>query len=510
MYFLVVETIKYNLLSKNFAGYYMRKILREQIQMGEIDISAVEIELHNRDEIPQLLRGLQHIYRTPAVRSRVFDLLLELVPDGIQMENGRSGMDLWKIMVLGTLRLNCNWDYDKLQEIANNHRTIRQMLGHGILDTDVRYPRQTLCDNIRWFTPEILEKINTVVVEEGLRVAGKDNKSPLIGRCDSFVVETDVHFPTDINLLWDAARKVLTLTHRFSEEVGIEGWRQAPHLLRKVKRLFRSVQRFREKDKEKKSNKDCLAAATRNYIDAVKDILERAVVSILPYQRSSSWHQHIAEEIGYFCKQGSTLIDQIERRCFKGEKIPHEEKIFSLFEPYTEWISKGKAGVSQELGLRVVIVESSEGFILHHRVMEQETDDRVAVPIIKETKALFKNLRSCSFDKGFHSPENQEKLSGLLDFCVLPRKGHLDQAQRKHESGHLFKEKRRKHSAVESAINALENHGLDRVLDKGIEGFKRYVALSVVSRNLQILGRLLQEKELEAWQKECRENRKAA
>jgi hypothetical protein len=469
--------------------------------MGEIDISAVEIELHNRDEIPQLLRGLQRIYSVPSVRSRIFDILLEMIPEGIQVENGRSGMDLWKILVLGTLRLNCNWDYDKLQEIANNHRTVRQILGHGMLDMEARYPRQTLCDNIRWFTPEILGKINTVVVDEGLRVAGKDKKSPLIGRCDSFVVETDVHFPTDINLLWDAVRKVLTLIHRFSEETGIVGWRQAPHLLRKVKRHFRAVQKLREKDK---ASKECLAA-TRNYIDSIKDILERAVASIVPFMRSGDWRRQAAEEIGYFCKQGSKLIDQIERRCFNGEKISHDEKMFSLFEPYTEWISKGKAGVPQELGLRVAIVESSEGFILHHRVMEQETDDKAAIPMVKETLARFKNIVSCSFDKGFHSPDNQEKLSKLLGFCVLPRKGHLDQAQRKHESSPLFKERRRKHSAVESAINALENHGLDRVLDKGINGFKRYVALSVVARNIQLIGRMLQEKELEVWQKEHRQ-----
>ena len=223
----------------------MRKILREQVQMGEMDITAVPIELDSRDEIPQLLRGLQYIYATPTVRRRIFDILLELVPMDIQMDNGRSGMDLWKIFVLGTIRLNCKWDYDKLQEIANNHVTLRRILGHGLLDMDARYPRQTLCDNLRWFTPEILNKINKVVVEAGHRVVGIASDAPLTARCDSFVVETDVHFPTDINLLWDAARKVLNLMHRLSAEVNIDGWRQAPHQLRKVKRLFRAIQKVR-------------------------------------------------------------------------------------------------------------------------------------------------------------------------------------------------------------------------------------------------------------------------
>jgi IS5 family transposase len=143
--------------------------------------------------------------------------------------------------VLGTIRLICSGDYDKLQEIANNHVTLRRILGHGLLDMDARYPRQTLCDNIRWFTPEILDKINQVVVEAGHRVVGIEPEERLIARCDSFVVETDVHFPTDINLLWDASRKVLQLIHGLSKEVGIDGWRQAPHVLRKVKRLFRAA-----------------------------------------------------------------------------------------------------------------------------------------------------------------------------------------------------------------------------------------------------------------------------
>ena len=479
----------------------MRKILREQVQMGEMDIATVPIELDSRDEIPQVLRGLQHIYATPALRRRIFNILWELIPDDIQMDNGRSGMDLWKIFVLGTIRLICSWDYDKLQEIANNHVTLRRILGHGLLDMDARYPRQTLCDNIRWFTPGILDKINKVVVEAGHRVIGIESEDPLIARCDSFVVETDVHFPTDINLLWDASRKVLQLIHGLSKEVGMDGWRQTPHVLRKVKRLFRAVQKSREQEKDKKKTSTSCLAITRSYIETVGPLLERAVESCKPYRRCCDpIIEAKIEQILQFCDDGRTLIDQIERRCFKGETIPHEEKLFSLFERHTEWISKGKAGITQELGLRVAVVECSSGFVLHHRVMEQETDDAIAVPIIKETKARFKSLEACSFDKGFHSPENQERLAELLTLCVLPRKGKLDDKQRKYESTGSFKELRRAHAAVESGINALESHGLDRVLDYGLDGFERYVALSIVARNIQLLGCKLQEIELVALQ----------
>jgi hypothetical protein len=124
------------------------------------------------------------------------------------------------------------------------------------------------------------------VNEEGHRVVGIAPDAPLTARCDSFVVETDVHFPTDINLLWDAARKVLKLTHRLSEDVGIEGWRQAPHLLRKVKRLFRAVQKIR--DKEKDITNAANRSATRIYIDTVGPLLERAMESCKPYRQNGN------------------------------------------------------------------------------------------------------------------------------------------------------------------------------------------------------------------------------
>jgi len=82
--------------------------------------------------------GLQHIYLTPPIRNKVFGVLKQIVPKQ-SYEIGRQGMDLWKILVLGTLRLNCNCDYDKVHEMANNHSKLRQMLGHSEDDSDSSY-----------------------------------------------------------------------------------------------------------------------------------------------------------------------------------------------------------------------------------------------------------------------------------------------------------------------------------------------------------------------------------
>lgn len=470
----------------------MRKIIPEQVQMGEIDIAQINIELDSRDEIPQLLRGLQHIYCNVASRNKVFKLLWEIVPKDINVNTGRNGMNLWRILVLGTLRLSCNWDYDKLQEIANNHYKLRQMLGHGMLDFESRYSRQTLNDNLRWFTPEVLGKINQVVVNDGMGLLGKkDEVKKSHSRCDSFVLETNVHFPTDVNLLWDATRKAMQISHRVADCLDIGGWRQTVYNIRNVKRLFRAVQN--ERDRDKKS--DACLHATQQYIDTAMLHLKRAE-EVAQLTKKNESLLEMNSDIIRFVEHGKLQIDHIIRRCFKDETIKHDEKVFSIFEEHTEWISKGKAGVPQELGLRVCIVESGSGFILHHKVMQDETDDAIAVPIVKETLERFPYVKSCSFDKGFHSPQNQQDLSTMLEFNILPRKGKLNKENKAIESSEEFVEKRRQHSAVESAINAIENHGLDRCCDHGIEGFKRYVALAIVARNFQLIGAILQKREL--------------
>ena len=137
--------------------------------------------------------------------------------------------------------------------------------------------------------------------------------------------------------------------------------------------------------------------------------------------------------------------------------------------------------------------------------MRQQTDDQVAVPIVEETKQRFPELHSCSFDKGFHSPGNQEKLKKIVPSVALPRKGKLSQKAQEIESSEEFQQARQKHSAVESAINALEVHGLDCCPDHGIKGFERYISLAVLARNIHRIGAVLKQRDQE---REARKKRK--
>jgi hypothetical protein len=333
-----------------------------------------------------------------------------------------------------------------------------------------------------------------------------------MGRCDSFVVETDVHFPTDINLLFDAVRKMIEIAAVIGQGIGSTMWRQSDYNIRSFKKLYRKAQRLKhstskdEKKKIKRARK--IMEAHKEYIETAEKHIQKACLTMEMVPDSDIIGAARTEELQTYVNHALWQIDLIKRRVLQDEKIPHEDKIFSIFQYHTEWISKGKAGVPQELGLRVCILEDQYGLILHHRVMEKETDDKVAVAMVASAQNKFSDLKGCSFDKGFYSPGNKKELKARLDNLVLPKKGRCNKAEREEETTEEFRRFKRKHSAVESAINGLENHGLDRCPDHGIQGFKRYVGLSVLARNLQIIGHHIQQKRLKQLQRS--EKRKAA
>lgn len=476
----------------------MRVVNNEQMKLGAVDVSRVKIDSKSRDDIPQILRGIQYLYTQVEIREKLFYALEKTIPATIDKTNGRPGMELWKIFVLGVVRLNLNCDYDRLQSLANNYKTVREMLGHGYFDEDY-YQLQTLKDNVRLLTQEVLAEINQIVVEAGHQLLKKKEGAKLAARCDSFVVKTDVHFPTDINLLFDALRKAIQLIARLCEQFDITTWRQYQYNIKTIKKTYREAQqskRGHSRNEDKRLVQ--IQEAHGIYIELAESFLAKVK------QTADHINQHktpsiiqIAKlmEIDEYIVHAVRQIDQIRRRVLSDEVIPNEEKIFSLFEPHTEWICKGKLGVPVELGVRGCIVEDKDQFILHHQVMWKQTDEKLTVPMAEETKKKFPNLYSISYDRGFYSKNNRDRLNEMLDTYALPKKGKLSETDKLIQSQEGFIQAKKKHSAVESAIHGLDVHGLDRCRDHGRTGFERYVALSIVARNTQLIGAILQKRE---------------
>ena len=295
-----------------------------------------------------------------------------------------------------------------------------------------------------------------------------------------------MHYPTDVSLLWDAMRCSIRATARLAAKHGVGGWRQWRHRSNGVRTLFHRVRSTRRA-------KGC-PERVEAYLARCEALTGRVEATLGALASKGVPEAEWASIRGYL-EHARRQMDQVERRLLLGEAIPHEEKVFSIFEPHTRWIAKGKAGTPVELGVPVCVLEDQFQFILRHKVLWTGSGVDAAVPMVEEAQALHPDLRACSFDRGFHSPSNRARLDGLLDVNALPRKGRPSRTDRERESEESFAAARRRHPAVESAINALEHRGLDRVRAHGADGFERTVALSVLAANLHRLGRLLRQRE---------------
>jgi transposase, IS5 family len=109
----------------HFGYNTMRVVQNQQMILGEVDIAQIKFDPRSRDDIPKVLRGLQHLYMNQALRQQIFALLENEMAPLVNKKEGRPGMPLWNILVCGVLRLDLNADYDRLHELANHHDTLR-------------------------------------------------------------------------------------------------------------------------------------------------------------------------------------------------------------------------------------------------------------------------------------------------------------------------------------------------------------------------------------------------
>ena len=298
-----------------------------------------------------------------------------------------------------------------------------------------------------------------------------------------------MHFPTDYNLLWDSARKCLDMVDKFlKKHPEVPGWRKKGDWYRQMKNSMRAVGKVSSsggKDKEQRVKR-----AVRYYLSkarALQDKLERSKEDL---PKGDIMDVLIHLELDRYMDFLDKHIDLLERRKIKGEQIPHDEKIFSIFEEYTEWITKGKLHPNVELGKKLAITTDQYNLIVDYRIMENQSDSEMVKPIVEDLIELYQ-IRSWSFDKGYWHKDNKAMLEEHVDKVVMPKKGKCNKLEQAEESHRQFKLLRNQHSAVESNINELECRGLDRCPDRGYPHFKRYIGLSVAAYNLRRIGQEL-------------------
>lgn len=467
----------------------MRQRFEAQYSFSTLKIEDTKIDLKSRDRFDKLLLSLKKLYTTPEYRDKIFDILdKELIKP--KQNTGRKGLNLWQIFVLGQVRLCLNITYDHLHNLVNNHKSLRQLLGIATAwdVDDIKVEYQNIVDNVKLLTDSMLKEINDLIVTLGHeQVFKKKEAEALRLKTDSFVVKSNVHFPTDYNLLWDSARKITDCINKLNIKHDLKGWRKLKDWKRELKSLMREVSLSKKKSKENQK------AITENYLKKAALFLKKTEKTEFPLETNADLSTLI--EMEYYISMLKKHIDLFERRVIKGQKIPHSEKVFSIFEPYTEWINKGKTNPNFELGKNLAITTDQYHLIIDYQIYENQTDKEVIIEIVQRLLNKYGIIDVLSLDKGFFSNDNKELLSMFINKLILPKKGKLNKKEYREEHTKEFKQLRNKHSAVESNINELEHRGLDRCPDRGYDGFKRYTSLAVCAYNLHKIGAELQRQE---------------
>ena len=457
--------------------------------LGSTPIDKIQIPTKSRDEFPPFLRAMQHIYTTKEVSEQVFSLLEAVICT--KKPTGRPGMDLWTIFVLAGARLCLDADYDRLHYLANNDNLLRQML--GVHDGIVRgrdFDRQTIIDNVHLLDDDTLREVNQIIVCVGHKLVKKKEQEALHIKIDTFVTEANVHFPTDYNLLWDSGRKCIDVLEKLmdSDVEYCTGWRKINYWRKDLKNNMLKLCRATG-DKSKNRNERIKKAASE-YLSTARS-LSNKLHNVKQLNPLDLVEEIMIKQLMYYQEMLDKHIDLVDRRLLKGEKIPHEEKIFSIFEPWVEWICKGKAHKPVELGKRTCVASDQWHFIVDWYVADHQQDNQILLSVIDRIRAIYKNISSCSTDKGFYSKIDVEIIE-LFDIdAIIPKKGKRSVADVERENTPKFIKLKRKHSAIESNINELEHRGLDRCPDKGLKGFKCYVGLAVIAYNLRRIGQIL-------------------
>jgi IS5 family transposase len=474
----------------------MRQPFQAQPDLQITPIEKIRLPLKSRDELPPILAGLQWIWMHPTLKAEIFALLEAKILAGKQA-TGRTGMDLWQILVLGVVRLGLDADWDRMEDMANHHLLVRQMLVVPATpwgeDAKV-FGHQTLRDNVALLDDELLQQINAAIAAAGREVFAKKGGAPVAAlevKVDSYVLETDVHFPTDLNLLWDAGRKCVDLVEQFRRSgCALPGWRKAKDWRRQLKNLQRTTSQIVSRGGPNKEAR--VKQAVRGYL-AVGRALEVKVRASLLELCDQPVDLAAWEKLECFQRMLAKHLDLVARRLLNAESIPAHEKVFSLFEPHTEWIQKGKQRPNVELGHKLLLATDQQQLIQDYAVLLGEAEVDQSIPVTDRLLGHYGagSVASISFDKGFTRTADRELLSLYVPEVAMPKRGKKNAAETERERAKKFVALRRQHSAVESEINSLEHHGLNRCLDVGIKGYQRYVGCGVMSYNLHVIGREL-------------------
>jgi IS5 family transposase len=385
-----------------------------------------------------------------------------------------------------------NWHYRELRERIADGYTLRQFTDFHCRPV----PRHDAFHRgFNRLTPKTLKAINELLVQAAVELKLEDGQKL---RVDTTVVQTDIHHPTDNTLLWDVVRVVTRLIGRLAAAMKCRRIKGFRNRTRSARRRMQEIQRMttRQRQAQQTGNYRTLIGIAETVVEGARTALEDT--------RKTRGKDLIAEmaiaetrkQIEHFCGLGSRVIDQARRRVLDGEQVANAEKIYSIFEPHTDLIKRGKVRTPIEFGHKVFLAESAHGLITQYEVLDgNPVDEQHVVASLERHRHSFGHAPELyGSDRGFFSEQNLTSCQqdGVKVVCIPQRGGSKAPEREAYERSSAFKAGQRFRAGIEGRISVLfRGRGMKRCLAEGRERFELWVAAAVLANNLMKIADLL-------------------
>src|SRR5208283_399625 len=207
----------------------------------------------------------------------------------------------------------------------------------------------------------------------------------------------------------------------------------------------------------------------------------------------------LRQQIEHYCQLGEQVIDQARRRVLEGEQVPSAQKIYSIFEPHTDLIKRGKVQTPIEFGHKVFLAESAQGLITQYEVLDGNPcdEDQVEAALHHHRQIFGHAPELYGSDRGFYS-ENNVKMCEQegVKVASIPQRGGKKTPQRAaYEKSPAFKKGQRFRAGIEGRISVLfRGRGMKRCLAQGHQHFELLVGAAVLANNLMRIADLLMKR----------------
>ncbi len=409
-----------------------------------------------------------------------------------QPGSGRRGLTATQVLRSLVLMRLKNWDYRELRERIADGLTLRQFTDFYCAPV----PKHDAFQRgfIR-LTPQTLKAVNDLVIRAAVELGLEDGAKL---RVDTTVVQTDIHHPTDNTLLWDVVRVVTRLVRRLAKALDLRQIKGFCDRTRSARRRMYEIQRMTTRQRHEQQTH-----AYRVLIDIAEEVVgnARAGLERTRTMRGKEMFTDMAIEelrgqMEHFCGLGDRVIDQARRRVLFGEQVATDEKIYSIFEPHTDLIKRGKVRTPVEFGHKVFLAESAEGLITQYEVLKGNPPDEVHVAssLLSHRQAFGRAPELYGSDRGFFSEQNLAscKYAGVKQVCIPQRGGKRTPRREAYESSAAFKNGQRFRAGIEGRISVLfRGRGMKRCLAEGRDRFELWVGAAVLANNLMRIAALL-------------------